>query len=111
MILYRIVVKIRLFLHVFFLTGLLLKLGYCVHVVCCMSLFIYLFILGWLGGAKVSCILHHQGVQLILAYSWAKPAILVAGKGRGEMFLLLLFLHFHSFPSFFIESYINCDIL
>ena len=24
------------------------------------------------------------GVQLILAYSWAKPAILVAGKGRGE---------------------------
>ena len=24
-----------------------------------------------------------QGVHLILAYSWAKPAILVAGKGRG----------------------------
>ena len=36
---------------------------------------------GWSGGAKVSCILCHRGVQLILAYSWARPAILVAGKG------------------------------
>ena len=52
---------------------------------------------GWSGGAKVLCILHHQGVQLILAYSWARPAILVVGKGRGGMFLFLLFLHFHSF--------------
>ena len=32
--------------------------------------------------AKV-CILHHRDVILILAYSWARPAILVAGKGRG----------------------------
>ena len=53
------------------------------------------------GGAKVSCILCHRGVQLILAYSWARPAILVAGKGRGGMFLFLLFLHFHSCSSFF----------
>ena len=52
--------------------------------------------LGWSGGAKVSCILRHRGVQLILAYSWARPAILVAGKGRGGIFLFLLFLHFHS---------------
>ena len=37
---------------------------------------------GWSGGAKVSCILRYRGVQLILAYSWARPAILVAGKGR-----------------------------
>ena len=36
--------------------------------------------------AKVSCILRHWCVQLILAYSWARPAILVAGKGRGESF-------------------------
>ena len=36
----------------------------------------------WSGGAKVSCMLCHRGVQLILAYSWARPAILVAGKGR-----------------------------
>ena len=34
--------------------------------------------------AKVSCILRHRGVQLILAYNWARPAI-VAGKGRGVM--------------------------
>ena len=56
---------------------------------------------GWSGGAKVLCILHHWGVQLILAYTWARPAILVVGKGRGGMFLFLLFLHFHSCSSFF----------
>ena len=53
------------------------------------------------GGAKVSCILRHRGIQLILAYSWVRPAILVAGKGIGGMFLFLLFLHFHS-CSFFL---------
>ena len=52
---------------------------------------------GWLGEAKVSCILRHRSVQLIFAYSWARPAILASGKGRGGMFLFLLFLHFHSF--------------
>ena len=56
---------------------------------------------GWSGGAKVLCILDHRGVQLILAYSWARPAILVVGKGRGGMFLFLLFLHFNSCSSFF----------
>ena len=56
---------------------------------------------GWSGGAKVLCILHHWCVQLIVAYSWARPAILVVGKGRGGMFLFLLFLHFHSCSSFF----------
>ena len=56
---------------------------------------------GWSGGAKVSCFLCHWGVQLILAYSLARPAILVAGKGRGGMFLFLLFLHFHSCSCFF----------
>ena len=63
--------------------------------------FKYDFKWGWSGGAKVLCILHHWGVQLILAYSWARPAILVVGKGRGGMFLFLLFLHFHSCSSFF----------
>ena len=43
---------------------------------------------GWSGGAKVSYILHHLGVQLILACSWAVPAILVAGKGRGRIFFI-----------------------
>ena len=42
----------------------------------------------------MSCILHHRGVQLILAYSWARPAILVAGKGRGGMFLFFCFFTF-----------------
>ena len=35
---------------------------------------------GWSGVAKVSCIWHHWGAQLILAYSWARPAILVEGR-------------------------------
>ena len=35
----------------------------------------------------MSGVLHHPGVQLILAYSWARPAVLVAGKRRGEMTL------------------------
>ena len=61
----------------------------------------YLNIEGWSGGAKVLFILHHWGVQLILAYSWARPAILVVGKGGGGMFLFLLFLHFHSCSSYF----------
>ena len=55
--------------------------------------------LGWSGGAKVLCILHHRGVQLILAYNWARPAILVVGKGRGGMFLFLLFLFLPSLSS------------
>ena len=59
------------------------------------------YIWGWLGVAKVMGILHHWGVQLILASSRARPAILLAGKGRGGMFLFLLFLHFNSCSSFF----------
>ena len=31
----------------------------------------------------ISCILCHPRVQLILAYSLARPSILVAGNGRG----------------------------
>ena len=53
------------------------------------------------GGAKVVCILRHRGVQLILAYSWARSAILIAGKGGGGMFLFLLFLRFHFCSYFF----------
>ena len=62
---------------------------------------------GWSGGAKVLCILHHQGVQLILVYSWARPAILVAGKGKEGMFLFLLFLPGVSFLFLFISSTIS----
>ena len=46
----------------------------------------------------MSCILHHQGVHLILAYSWARPAILVAGKGKGEMFYFFCFFTFIPVP-------------
>ena len=49
----------------------------------------------------ILCILRHRGLQLMLAYSLARPAVLVAGKGRGGKFLFLLFLHFHSCSSFF----------
>ena len=45
------------------------------------------------------------GVQLILAYSWARPAVLAAGEGRWGLFLFLLFLHFHSF------SFLPCPSL
>ena len=55
---------------------------------------------GWLGEGKVSWILCHLGAQLILAYSWARPAVLAAGMGRGRMFLFFLFHHFLSFSSF-----------
>ena len=56
--------------------------------------------MGWLRVAKVSGIFRHRGVHLILASIWAMPAILVAGKGSGESFILL-FLHFHSCSSSF----------
>ena len=52
---------------------------------------------GWSDGAKVSCILCHQGVQLISDYSWARPAILVAGKGRGWMLFFFYFFCFFTF--------------
>ena len=47
----------------------------------------------WLGVAKVLCILRHQGIQLTLAYSWAR-LFLVAGKGRGECFYFFCFFPF-----------------
>ena len=58
-------------------------------------------ILGVVGWCEGAVYLTSPGRQLILAYSWARPAILVVGKGRGGMFLFLLFLHFHSCSSFF----------
>ena len=67
----------------------------------------YNTIRGWSGVAKMSCILRHRGVQLTLAYSWARPAILVTGKGRGRMFLFLRYLHFHSCSSIFPVSFFH----
>ena len=47
-----------------------------------------MWVVGWCEGGMY---LSHRGNQLLLAYSWARPAILVAGKGRGGMFLFCLF--------------------
>ena len=75
--------------------------------------FFYFCDQGWSGMAKVSCILTHRGVQLILAYSWARPAIRVAGKGRGEC---VFFFFFGFFPfilvplSFLSLSFISFSI-
>ena len=55
-------------------------------------------VVGWCEGVVY---LSSLGIQLILAYSWARPVNLVAGKGRGGMFLFFPFLHFHSCSSFF----------
>ena len=38
----------------------------------------------------MSCSFCQRGVQLILAYCWARPAVLAAGKGREGMLLFLL---------------------
>ena len=66
---------------------------------------------GWSGGERVSCILRHRGIQLILAYHWAKPAILVAGKGRGGMFLFFCFFTFIPVPfSYLSLSFISSTI-
>ena len=66
---------------------------------------------GWLGGAKVSFILRHRGVQPILAYSWARPAILVAGKGRGGCFYFFFFFTFIPVSlSFLSLSFISSTI-
>ena len=53
---------------------------------------------GWVDEAKVSCSFCHRGAQLTLAYSWKRPAVLAAGKGRGGeccyFFCSLTFFHF-----------------
>ena len=68
---------------------------------------------------KVSYILRHRDVQLILAYRWARPAILAAGKGRGGCYFLFLISsvsslsfissfspvpHFHLYYLFYLSS-------
>ena len=104
--LYAGVLNKRCLLTIFIYICLSLFLLISVCLSCYLYVFVYhvtslVFVWGWSGGAKVSCILCHRGVQLILANSWARPAILVVDKGRGGMFLFLLFLPFHSCSSFF----------
>ena len=53
----------------------------------------------WSGAAKVSYILRHRGVQLRFAYSWERPAILVASKGKSfYIFCFFTFIHFPLSP-------------
>ena len=44
----------------------------------------------------------HGGAQLILAFSWTRPAVLSAGKSKEGMLLFLLFLQFFFFISLFL---------
>ena len=54
--------------------------------------------------------LRHRGDQKILAYSWARPAILVAGKGKGGMFFICFFTFIPVPPSFLFLSFISNTI-
>ena len=67
--------------------------------------------LGWLGEAMVSCILRHRGVQLILAYSWDRTAVLSAGKGSGGCYYFFCFFTFIYFLfSLLFLSFISSTI-
>ena len=48
--------------------------------------------IGWLDETKVSCILRYQGAQLILAYIWARPVVLSAGKGTRGCYYFFCFI-------------------
>ena len=54
--------------------------------------------IGVVGCGEDVVYLTSPGRSTDIAYSWARPAILVAGKGIWGMFLFLLILHFHSWP-------------
>ena len=50
------------------------------------------------------CILRHWGVQLRLAYSWARPAIFAADKGSSGMFFIMIGLY--GFIGSFMFAYV-----
>ena len=54
--------------------------------------------LGVVGWAKIFHLIFQRGVQLILASSWVRPAILVAGKGSGGCFDFFGFFTFIPVP-------------
>ena len=55
--------------------------------------------------------LRHLAVQLILVYSWARLAYLVADKGKGECFYFICFFPFIPVPlSFLSLSFISSAI-
>ena len=87
------------------------KTGFDIYSTICMKCQILFSGWAWLGVAKVSGIVRHRSVQLIWASSWAMPAILAAGKRRGQMLLFRLFLTFITVPfSSLSLSFISCTI-
>ena len=65
---------------------------------------------------KVSGIFRHRGVQLKSASSWARPAILVAGKGTGEGNVFIYSISSLSFlflflPCPYLSSFISSTIV
>ena len=79
--------------------------GSIIRAVCSASISLHIW--GWLGEAKVSCILRHRGVELILAYSLARLAILEAGKSS-YFFCFFTLIHYYSFS--FSFPFISCTI-
>ena len=59
---------------------------------------IYFMVLGVVGWCEGVLYLTSPGRPTVLAYSWARPAILVAGKGRGGCFYFFCFFTFISVP-------------
>ena len=57
-------------------------------------------VLGVVGCGEGVGYLTSPGRPTDIGFHLVRPATLVAGKGRGVMFLFLLFLHFHSCSSF-----------
>ena len=55
-------------------------------------IFFWMGVVGW--GKGVLGILHHKGIQLILAYIWARPAALAAGGLVGNVFTSVSSLSF-----------------
>ena len=82
--------------------------------VTCRSTVVKIVLIGNRGGWVVRrCPLSYVtgGAQLILAYSWARPAILVAGKDRGGCFYFFCFFTFIPVPlSSLSLSFISCTI-
>ena len=63
--------------------------------------------LGVVGCGEGVVYLTSPGIQLILAYSWARPAILVAGKDRGGIF----FISSVNFPLYSLSfSFISSNV-
>ena len=60
--------------------------------------------MGWLGEAKVLCIFQHQGIQLRLNYSWARPAVLAECVASGLVYISSVSSLSFTFPPFYLSS-------